>query len=124
MLQQVLPPHLRPRLLQLLVLVLPPLLVVLGQLLHLEVELELEVLVLHRPVVMEEAVEVAIKIQILLRAILIQLEVIIKTQIPLEIILIQVEVTIKTQIPLGIILIQVVWPLILNLTQRKQSRMK
>ena len=124
MLQQVLP--LRPRLLQLLVLVLPPLLVVLGQLLHLEVELELEleVLVLHHPVVMEEAVEVAIKIQILLRAILIQLEVIIKTQIPLEIILIQVEVTIKTQIPLGIILIQVVWPLILNLTQRKQSRMK
>ena len=120
MLQQVLPPHLLP----LLVLVLPPLLVVLGQLLHLEVELELEVLVLHRPVVMEEAVEVAIKIQILLRAILIQLEVIIKTQIPLEIILIQVEVTIKTQIPLGIILIQVVWPLILNLTQRKQSRMK
>ena len=101
MLQQVLPPHLR--LLPLLVLVLPPLLVVLGQLLHLEVELELEAPVLHHPVVMEEAVEVAIKTQILLRAILIQLE-----------------VTIKIQIPLGIILIQLVRPLILNLTQRKQ----
>ena len=103
MLQQVLP----LRLLPLLVLVLPPLLVVLGQLLHLEVELELEAPVLHHPVVMEEAVEVAIKTRILLRAILIQLE-----------------VTIKIQIPLGIILIQVVRPLILNLTQRKQSIMK
>lgn len=101
-----------------------PLLVVLGQHLHLGVELGLEALVLHHPVVMEEAVEVAIKIQILLRAILIQLEVTIKIQIALGIILIQVAVTIKTQIPLGTILIQVVWPLILNLTQRKQSRMK
>ena len=111
---------LRPRLLPLLVLVLLPLLVVLGQHLHLGVELGLEALVLHHPVVMEEAVEVVIKTQILLRAILIQLEV---TQIPLGIMLIQVEVTNKTQTHLEIPLIQVVWPLILNLTQWKQSRM-
>jgi len=90
-----------------------PLLAVLRQLLHLEVELVLEVLVLHHPV------EVVIKAQMPLRVILIQVEVAIKTQIPIT-----VEVAIKTQIPLRVTLIQVVWPLILSLTRQKKSRMK